>query len=275
MAQHGVLENRRLYRFDLVTDATMAASLAAYYLATRSTPSTLYTFDAYLSQFALEKEDAIRVTNTNFNRLRGALMTVTAANRYFHSGKNKSINFFRLFCECLSYRWRQESVTDSVRASELVSFLFNGQPFAFQESVLLLTALVKAVLQNKAETVSLVDLLSSSSHFSRSEAATITAAGEVAMWLAKRVADSVTIADSFVPSAEFGYGAGFYGLGDYGGATMYSQRSPDEAIVEEILALACVLAQTDTITAADSLFFASGYGGPAPGSGYGSALYGY
>lgn len=97
----GVLEVVDKWQCDLISDSTMAAAVAAFYISYYSWPSTFFTFSTYLSAFKYEQGDIIQLTS-DFLGINAAQMEIKGITRVFGSAKKSQINKINITAEC----WR-------------------------------------------------------------------------------------------------------------------------------------------------------------------------
>lgn len=275
ISQHGTLENRDLFTFDLVTSETMANDLLAFYLENLAYPSTFYTFDTYLSQLELEKEDCISLTST-FNRLRKANMVIRAADRAFGSGKLRRMNYIRIVAECLRYILLEQTMADTATVFDSLTVTI-GLPGFFNDTISLTDDQVFALIVIGAvETITASEALSIIFDINESIAETATAADNIACQFSSVLGDSFSVFDDLAaPALSVGYGSGGFGLSNFGGTLQSQFAQVEEAIFTEIMAAAMGIIVSDTATATDStILFGGGFGGNAISDGFGVSPFG-
>jgi hypothetical protein len=275
IGQHGTLENRDLFTFDLVTGETMANDLLAFYLENLAYPSTFYAIDTYLGQFDLEKEDCITLT-TPFNRLRKANMVIRAADRAFGSGKLRRINYIRIVAESLRYILLDQTINDTVTAFDSLTVTI-GLPGFFNDSIFLSDDQVFALIVIGAvETVSVAEALQIIFRINHTIAETATVGESLGCHFHVPLADSLTVTENLVvPAFSSGFGGGGFGEVNFGGSLVSVVNPLDEAMLSEVLAAVVSASLADTATATDeAIIFSAGFGGPTIGAGYGASPFG-
>lgn len=275
ISQHGTLENRDLFTFDMVTNETMANDLLAFYLENLAYPSTFYTFDTYLGQFELEKEDCISLTST-FNRLRKANMVIRAADRAFGSGKLRRINYIRIVAESLRYILLEQTMADTATVFDSLTVTI-GLPGFLNDTIFLTDDQVFALIVIGAvETITASEALSIIFLINETIADTATAADDIACRFYSVLGDSFSVFDDLAePALSVGYGSGGFGLSNFGGTLQSQFAQVEEAIFSEIMAATMGLTVSDTATAADStILFSAGFGGSVLSDGFGVSPFG-
>ncbi|MDO9069318.1 MAG: hypothetical protein Q7W05_12775 [Deltaproteobacteria bacterium] len=272
IARFGLKTKADAYNFDLIRSSTMAAAVADFYIKTSAWPSTFYTFLAYLDQFDLEKEDVLSVT-ANFNQMAKTPMVVRAIDRLFGSGKNSSINQFRIIAENLYYLLLKMSLADQVLVLESLSIMIS-QIGEFSDYVHVLDELLMQLDLTKEETVLLSDTLSLVIDFRPILLETIMAGDQVQGIMDCLREDTVHVDD--VPEfwSTYGFGSGGFGQEKFGGGLIeWRQKSPDQiyAFMELLISMAAL--REDTVMVADTLAFSSGFGGHLS-SGFGMSPFG-
>lgn len=272
ISRFGLKTNADAYCFDLIRSSTMAAAVADFYIKTSAWPSTFYTFLAYLDQFDLEKEDVLAVT-ANFNQMAKVPMVVRAMDRIFGSGKNSSINQFRVIAENLYYLLLKMSLADQVLVLESLSIII-FEIGEFADHVHILDELLILLNLNKEDTVLLSDTLSMVIDFRPILLETIMAGDQVQGIMDCLRAETVHVDD--VPEfwSTYGFGSGGFGQEKFGGGLIeWRQKSPDQvyAFMELLVSMAAL--REDTVLVADYLAFNSGFGGKLS-SGFGMSVFG-
>jgi len=300
--QHGTKEKRDLFTFDLVTSSTMANDLLAFYLENLAYPSTFYTFDTYIGQFELEKEDCISLTST-FNRLRKANMVIRAADRAFGSGKLRRINYIRIVAESLRYIMLEQTMADTATMFDSLTVTI-GLPGFFNDSIFLTDDQVFALIVIGAvETITVNEALAIIFQMRETVSEAVTASdakaypepsiafglggfgvsgfgGMIRQDVSCRVGvvlgDSITVFDILAePSISVGFGSGGFGQSNFGGTHQSQESRADEAFMAEIMAAFMGTALSDTATVADSaILFSAGFGGNTISDGFGVSPFG-
>lgn len=275
ISQHGTRENRDLFTFDLVTSPAMANDLLAFYLENLANPSTFYSFDAYLGQFDLEKEDCISLTST-FNKLRKANMVIRAADRAFGSGKLRRINYIRIVAESLRYILIEKALSDSARVIDRLRIELESWVLEFPEDIDLSDDQVFALLVlGNVESLSIEESLEVVFQVNEALADSATPSDILTIWDFAALLELQTVDDDLTGLLIPGFGGGGFGETEYGGPYIDPISVSDEALFFEALAVALIASRTDTATASDEpIIFSAGFGGNSISDGYGVTPFG-
>jgi hypothetical protein len=272
IARFGARGDPSRFRFDLVRSASMASDLAAFYADRFATPSSFYSVNAYLGQFALEKEDKV-VLSATFNRLRKAKLRVLGASRVFGSGKNRSINTVALLLECLRYILVEHSEADMVRALDALDVSV-GKEGEFSEAVDLADLLSVLVDVGLTDDVTVGDALALIQDFAPEESEAVTVADDLDHGIGIGVEDTVKLLDDAEGWRQFGFGGGEFGVIGFGGWITWHNRAPDEVAVFDDLFVDQIFGPfEETVAAGDDLYIHSGFGCPI-GTGFGLSPWG-
>jgi hypothetical protein len=308
IAAHGLREDREGFKFDLVRNATMAASLADYYLAVMAYPSTVYEFNTYLEQAELEKEDIIALTSAGFHKIRKMPLRIKEVSRQFGSGKNRTINHLRIIAECLRYVLLEQTAGDTVLVLDSLTALI-GKYIDLVDHVHVQDELASTDTTNLAEEVQIAEALEILWAIQETLAETVTVAEVLGVGMNVLVEEQVQILDMLTVWRDFGFGSGDFGTIGFGGMKTWGESNPDEVFAfEQVGSHQEVSAHIDTIwawiwawisyewpliggywekywsyytedngivTVADNLAFSTGYGSPGTiSSGYAAQPFG-
>jgi len=270
---HGVREDRGRFLFDLVTGSSMADSLLDFYIDTLKTPSTFYTFNAYLEQFDVEKEDILSVTSS-FGELRKAAMVVKASHRLFGSGKLSRMNYIKIVAECLHYFLWSVNEADTIVVSDALS-VECGFDLLLHDVVLALDQLTIGWGREIAEEITVSEVLSIIAVFNSALSDTAVASEALSIEIGINLAETVKIHDvAKCWNPQFGFGAGYFGTIGFGGYSLFGNL--DSMIVEaaDELALTIGPVLADSATASEILYFSAGFGGNDISNGFGLGPFG-
>lgn len=269
---NGLRERQDSFLFNLVKDNDMAADLLAFYTENLASASTFYTFETYLTNFDLEKEDCVSLTS-NFGKLSKAKAVIRAIDRRFGSGKNKRINSLRIMAEVLSYLRLTKSIADQVTILDAISISL-GFDLNIEDIVSASDEITFSEAVSFGDSVSISDSISFLFSFIFSLADSISTSDSVVFDESIGLSDDVTVHDVISIVLGNGYGADGYGA-IYGGSAV-------EALAEIIGDIVAVLdsitfemdsALTDSVSVTDEIFFDLGGYGENTG-GYGGDTYG-
>ncbi|MDD3814437.1 MAG: hypothetical protein PHZ02_07300 [Desulfocapsaceae bacterium] len=271
IARFGVKTQPDRYNFDLIRDADMASAVAAFYLSTDAWPSSFYTFLAYLDRFDLEKEDVLEVS-AHWNQMAKVPMVVRAMDRIFGSGKNSSINLFRIVAENLYYILKKVSLADQVLILESLSIMIT-EIGEFAEDIHTLDELLIHLELNKEDTVLLADTFALVMDWRPEILEAVTALDQLHGDMDCLQADTVQTSDDLEFWSRYGFGSGAFGQVKFGGLTAWKQKSPDQVYAFMQLLVSMEALREDTVMVSDALLFNSGFGG-WKSSGFGRSLFG-
>ncbi|MDH4320854.1 MAG: hypothetical protein OEV73_05070 [Desulfobulbaceae bacterium] len=271
--KHGEHANADRWLFDLVADGDQAASLADFYLAALSTPSTIYEFLAYLDQFDLERGDHLQVTSSGFNQMRKTPMEILSADRVFGSGKGRRINRIRIKAINWFYLLKSLTLNNGVSAIDsLIGVL--GKYLELADGVQPVDLLKILIELPTSDAVSVAEALASEWVIRTDVVDGITTGDALSCELQLDLFDGVTAWDRLIIWRDIGYGGGGYGEHGYGGVALWIGPRDDEAGLLDELLVALKVGLSEEVTAGEELLFSDGYGNPAMGSGYGLSPYG-
>lgn len=236
ITQHGRIESRDDWRFDLVGDGAMAADLASFFIEQLSTPSTFYELSAYLPQFDLEKEDVLQLSS-EFGRLRKAAGIIRAADFLPGSGKNKKINLIRLLVEVLRYHLIEVAIEDRVLVSDALNVEL-GLNIYIDDLVHVGDDLSVGIGKNHHDTVHVSDALAILMEWRTELADIVTVSDSLSVHFNVKLNDTVQVHDTLqVWHDLFGYGRGPYGQVPYGGSVLSDNLMVDHVAVTDQLAI--------------------------------------
>jgi predicted DNA-binding protein len=259
------------YNFDLIRDIAMAGKVADFYLMTDAWPSTFYTFQAYLDQFDLEKEDLIEVS-AGFNQMNKVPMVVRAMNRQFGSGKNSSINLLRIVAENLFYLLSKVSRTDAVLIMDALSIMIT-EIGDYAEVVHALEQLVVRLNVSRTDEAAVADLLLVIWEMRQNLAEAVTATAAVHADQTSERNDTVVIGDFPEAWSVYGFGSGGFGQVPFGGLSAWKQKHPDQISIFERLITALSVYRASAVVPSETLLIGSGFGGKLS-SGFGLSPFG-
>lgn len=274
IAAHGVREVKDRFLFDLVTDDDMAESLVDFYIDTLKTASTFYTFNAYLEQFDLEKEDILSVTS-DFGSLRKAAMVVKAAHRLFGSGKLSRINLIRIVAECLRYYLWSINVADTVVASDTIS-VECGFDVLRNDIVIAIDELTVGWGREIEDEVTVSEALSIIAVFNSVLSDTAVASDALGADIGINLEETVKVHDvARLWTPTYGFGAGNFGIIGFGGYSLFGVLDSMTVEAADVLRLAIGAGLSDSVTVSDDdLYFTAGFGGNDISDGFGIGPFG-
>lgn len=291
IAAHGKREQPDAFQFDLVRSATMAASLADYYLTTMAYPSTVYELNAYLEQAELEKEDIIALTSAGFHKIRKMPLRIKEVSRLFGSGKNRTINHLRIIAECLRYVLLEQTSWDTVLVLDSLTAVI-GRLIDLADHVHVQDDLTSTDGANLAEEVILEDILETLWAIQSELAETVTVEDLLGASMHLRIEDQVTIMEELTVWRDVGFGSGDFGVMGFGGMKAWNESAPDTVYAfeearsgmninttwewvivsweiayelwtgRELLVPVYGWQETGLVTVSDALVFSTGYGSP-------------
>ena len=290
---NGIRQKAESFLFELVRDDDMAADLLSFYTENLASASTFYTFESYLTNFELEKEDCISLTTAvnGFGQLKKARAVIRSIDRIFGSGKNKQINVLRMVAEVVRYIRLTKSLSDTVTGQDVIAVIvgflleFADQVSpASEESFAIGAALTD--LQGVASALDIVTTWSST----ESESVTPSYTEAVDMVVNPNGVFYRRFGGGLIPGYDWvnikddslfieilsGYGAGGYGLDRYGGyGDLVEWISDIINIQDDSLVTATGEALADTATATEDIYFSwNGFGSGVGSSGFGSSSFG-
>lgn len=259
---HGKREDKTQFEFDLVRSESMANDLAQYYVDTLSSVSTFYSFNAYLSQEELEKEDVIGLTSSGFNRMRKMPAVIRTIERVFGSGKNRVINHLRIVAECLHYILLEGSISENVSVLDSIDAIL-GANIDFSEQVLASDSVFvttgRLLSDNIASDESLSILWSIVNSLSESIPSNDDS---ISFNIVVGIDDSIRVLDDITAWKNTGFGSGEFGNVAFGGFTFWDDRYPEYVALLDDISSHISVVISDTVTATDSVAGSSGFGSP-------------
>lgn len=247
-----VMEDREKWNFDLVGSDAMAADLLDYYINTRSTASTFYSFQTYLKNLDLEKGDIIRLTS-NFGKLKKAIMEIKSIDRAFGSGQTNKINLLSITAENLKYIFIKLALTDSVSVVDLISATLELD-LNFNDLVALVDELLITQTRFISDSVSVSDLLLSVTNYTIQIPETVNIADIDSHTLFMFFDDNIFVTDLVVIESSIGFGVGGFGFGAYGGRILGPETlDKDLQYMVDVLAASLSTVLTDSQSMDDSI----------------------
>jgi len=268
---HGIRENRLKFCFDFVRTAAMAQNLADFYCQRLASPSTFYSFNAFLPQFDLEKGDIIQLSS-DFGRLKKAMGQIVAIGRQFASGKNQQINLIPIVAEVLRYILHEISRADTLKIFDVLTVQLATEG-TFDENLQIVEDLVLIHNAGLIEDFILSEDLLLIMDTSLDLPETMLLADDMSQHMDIGLTDSIVILEDLVSWRHYGYGSGPFGGVAYGGFMFWQNRDADTIALFDEMACVEVKIFSENIQIGEIFSASSGYGSPL-GDGYGMAVYG-
>lgn len=280
IARHGERKKDEMFLFDLIRNQTVANHIADYYIWALGETTTYYSFNAYLENFDLEKDDYLTITSQKFATIRQIPVVVRDLVRRFGNGKTSQINLLQMIGEAIRYIVIQVQQEDEIYAYDALKIEF-GFDLDFDDLANITDDLL--VVEGKEfESEALVDdQVLVLADFDSMEESTAILSDSLAMHHEFSVESSFSVQDQFVLVQELCFGACGFGCPD-GVGVFFGSRTTHRDYTDEYIGLDSELLiefgqsglESEAI-AEDVLVFSDGFGCPTGlGSGFGISPFG-
>lgn len=291
IARHGQRKDNSKWLFNLVRNDSMANDLLDYFIWRFGEPATKYSFQTYLQQFDIEKNDVIRITS-NFQKINNLPLIISNNQRLFGSGKLSRINTIQLIGESIRNIYLSIKLEDILKPFDSIKISEKNAEDA--EDLSTVEEDISIIQSTKViETALTNDVINITSIFNKSIPEIISHIENIDVKLTMNLSDSVNIIDSVYVGYTPCFGACGFGMLPFGSKTFEFHDTDDSTGASDEIKVSLIKILTieddvivnddadvseliqDSISTNEELIFSSCFGSPVVGStGFGLTLFG-